>query len=264
MDKKIAALAQHPSKDNHDPVLDVEQVESMLNSYATEGTKIEYINPEDFKGAEVYFKLGEQEEFNGLHHALEIPALIRKTVWAEQNGYDAVFQISTFEPGVEESKLAVEIPVIGLFRTALHFAASLSRRIGVLVPLDNHVPLTWRTAQSHDMDKRITDIRSLGLYDNMAELIEQKDKIIENTVDAVDRLVDETNAESIIPLGGLVFPSVVDPAEVAKQVSVPVFNTYAIGVRFLEMCIDFGYTQSPATYPKGNLDSGDLGAYAFN
>lgn len=267
MVRKIAALSQNPGPDDEtkdiDTVLDVAKAESIMNNYGTEGTEIEYIQPDDFKGAEVFFKLGDQKEFNGLHHALEIPALIRKAVWAEENGYDGIFQVSTFEPGVEESKLAVEIPIIGLFRTALHAATSLARRVGVLVPLENHVPLTWRTAQSHGMANRITDIRSLGVYGTMDELEERKEELIQGTVEAIETHVDETGAEIIIPLGGLVFPLVVSPAELDERASVPVLNTYAIGIRFLEMCIDFGYTQSPATYPKGTLTSEDLESYAF-
>ena len=40
------------------------------------------------------------------------PALIRKIFWAQQNGYDAVIQSNTFDPGVEGGRLAVGIPII--------------------------------------------------------------------------------------------------------------------------------------------------------
>ena len=47
---------------------------------------------------------------------------------ADGNGYDAVIQSNTFDPGVEASRLAVRIPVIGLLRASLHFAASICDR----------------------------------------------------------------------------------------------------------------------------------------
>ena len=45
--------------------------------------------------------MGGQSILTGLHHAMATAALIRKTVWAQDNGYDAVIQSNTFDPGVE-------------------------------------------------------------------------------------------------------------------------------------------------------------------
>ena len=77
--------------------------------------------------------------------------------------------------------------------------------------------------------------------------------------DAVQRaLIDETRAEIILPLGGALIPYVVDPNDLAKATGVQVLNTKAIGIRFAEMCVAFGMTQSNLTYPRAKLSYDDF------
>ena len=61
-----------------------------------------------------------------------------------------------------------------------------------------------------------------------------------------------------MPLGGALIPYVVDPADLAKATGVQVLNTKVICIRFAEMCVTFGMTQSAITYPRGNLKSQDF------
>ena len=54
------------------------------------------------------------------------PQLSQVGETSEQNGYDAVISSNTFDPGVDGGRLAVGITVIGLCRTAMHAALTLS------------------------------------------------------------------------------------------------------------------------------------------
>src|SRR5690349_13965435 len=77
------------------------RTEALLNSYASPGTQIELRFPDDSPGARVYVSMGGQSVLTGLHHAMLTPALIKKIFWAQEQGYDAVIQSNTFDPGVE-------------------------------------------------------------------------------------------------------------------------------------------------------------------
>ncbi|HEU0061213.1 MAG TPA: hypothetical protein VFR19_15150, partial [Hyphomicrobiaceae bacterium] len=68
----------------------------------------------------------------------------------------------------------------------------------------------------------------------------------------------QTRAEILLPLGGAIIPYVVDPKDLAKAVGVQVLNTKAIGIRFAEMCVACGMTQSAMTYPKAKLSYEDF------
>lgn len=252
---RILLLNQAPRTPARGPAYEVEPIERLVNSYASPGTKIEIGFPENFAGAEVFHTLGAQSELNGLHHMIETPSIVRKIVWAAENGYDAVISSNTFDPGVDGGRLAVDIPVIGPLRTAMHAALTLADRVGITVPLASHLPYTRRILRSYGLESFVTGIKPIGVYGTDIKL--RKAEIFEITVKLIRSLIDE-GAEIIVPLGGALIPYVVDPADLAAATSVQVLNTKAICVRFAEMCVNFKMTQSALTYPRAKLTSEDF------
>ena len=232
-------------------VYDVPEIEKLLNSYASPGTRVEVHFTDDCEGSRIEEVLGNQMMLNGLDHILEAPAIIRKIVWASENGYDAVIQSNTFDPGVDGARLCVSIPVIGPFRTTIHVVANLVDRIGIIVPLAAHIPYTWRLLRTMGMDGFVTGIKTLAVYG--PDLKQRRQAITEQTAGLVRALVDETGAQGVLPLGGALIPYVVDPAEVQRMTNVQVFNTKAISIRFAEMCVALGLSHSQLTYPRGKL-----------
>ena len=101
-----------------------------------------------------------------------------------------------------------------------------------------------------------TGVRSLDIYG--ADVKERKQEITDKTAQLIRSLVNETGAQGVIPLGGALIPSVVDPADLQAITGVPVYNTKAISVRVAEMCVSLGLTQSPLTYPRGKLNYQDF------
>jgi Asp/Glu/hydantoin racemase len=250
---RILFLNQAPQKSAH---YDPSTIEAKLNSYASPGTKVEIGFPDDYEGSQVFEAIGSQSALNGLHHMMETPAIIRKIFWAAQNGYDAVIQSNTFDPGVDGGRLAVEIPVVGLLRTSMHAALTLADRVGITVPLSPHIPYTWRILRTLGLDRFVSDIRPIGVYGT--DIAKRKNEIFEITAKLIRGLIDETRAEIIVPLGGALIPYVVDPDDLAKATGVQVLNTKAIGIRFAEMCVTFGWTQSALTYPRAKLQYEDF------
>ncbi len=68
----------------------------------------------------------------------------------------------------------------------------------------------------------------------------------------------------MIPLGGALFPYIVSPAELEQEVGVPVLNTKSIGIRFAEMCVQFGMTHSHRTYPSQRLSYDNFTELAYS
>jgi Asp/Glu/hydantoin racemase len=250
---RICFLNQAPQRSaGYEP----NKIEALLNSYASPGTRVEIVFPDDYEGAQLYETIGAQSVLNGLHHMMETPAIVRKIFWAAQNGYDAVISSNTFDPGVDGGRLAVDIPVIGLLRTSMHAALTLADRVGITVPLAGHVPYTWRILRSYGLEKFVSDIRPLGIYGR--DIAQRKTEIFEITTKLIRGLIDETRAEIILPLGGALIPYVVDPSDLAQATGAQVLNTKAIGIRFAEMCVRFGMTQSALTYPRAKLTYEDF------
>ncbi|MGE5219993.1 MAG: aspartate/glutamate racemase family protein [Chloroflexota bacterium] len=219
----------------------------LLKSYASPETTFELAYPEDLGGGKVLSLLEERKALSGLHHILETPALVKKAVEAEQQGFDAVIQSNTFDPGVEASRLAVRIPVIGLLRASLHFTASLCDRFGLIVPLETHMPHTMRMVQTYGMADFVCGIRTVGLYDT-GDLSGYHDIVIERTL-AVGKELVQQGAQAIIPLGGKIYPYVVTPEELEPRLGVPVINTKAVGVSYAELMARNGISHSIKAYP---------------
>ena len=101
---RICFLNQAP---RHSAAYEAAKIEAQLNGYASPGTKIEIVFPDDYEGSQLYETIGSQSVLNGLHHMMETPGIVRKIFWASQNGYDAVISSNTFDPGVDGGRLAV-------------------------------------------------------------------------------------------------------------------------------------------------------------
>lgn len=255
---RILFLNQAPkSAKTGKPHYEVGKVETLLNSYASPGTKIELGFPDNFEGAHMIDALGGQSALNGLHHMMETPAIVRKIFWAAENGYDAVIQSNTFDPGVDGGRLAVNIPVIGLLRTTMHAALNLADKVGITVPLAPHVPYTKRILRAYGLEQFVAGMKPIGIYG--LDLDKRKDEIFDKTAALIRSLMDE-GAEIIIPLGGAIIPYVVDPLDLQRECGIQVLNTKAIGIRFAEMCVSLGMTQSPITYPRFRLKAEDFTA----
>ncbi len=243
---RIMFLNQAP-RDPRQSDDDVEAVRALVASYASPGTEIEVHFPDDYPGALVHKLQGRVQRTSGLHHAMEAPGLVRKAVWAAENGFDAVIQSNTFDPGVEASRLAVRIPVIGLLRTALHVGANLSDRIAVITPLKSDIASCRRTIAAYGMDHVIAAMTSLEIYSD--DLDARAEEIMERAVELIESLKRDHGAQCILPLGGKLIPYVVDPKRLETATGLPVLNTKAIGVRFAETCVSLGLTHAEAAYP---------------
>jgi Asp/Glu/hydantoin racemase len=154
----------------------------------------------------------------------------------------------------------VRIPVIGVFRTALHMATVLSNSIAIIVPLEDHIAYAWQIVHSYGMQGFVKDIAAIGLYDETAE--KRIDAIFARATEVMRATIKTSSAGCIIPLGGAVIPTLVSPKDLEREVGVAVLNTKAIGIRFAEMCVQLGMTQSAVNYPLAQLRYEDFTAFA--
>ena len=242
---KIMFLSYSPkgkSRDRYD-----DETRRQLQSYASPGTEIVLASPEDLGGGSIDKRLSEEIAINGLHHMLRVPALVKKIIEAEREGFDAVVQSNTYDPGVEQSRLAVRIPVVGLLRTACHVAACLAHRVGITILVEAMIPYTRSILRDYGVEPLITNIKALGMYETGD--LEKVREPIKKKVIALARELKAEGAEVVIPLGGRVFPGAISCEEIEAEAGIPVLNTKAIGIHFAEMLVRCRMSHSPLAYP---------------
>lgn len=239
-------ILNHQPKREGGPAYEA-RVAGLLQSYASPGTTVELHYPEDLGGTEVTGHLRKSQALAGLHHALEVPALVKKTIEAERLGFDAVVSSNTFDPGVEVARCAVRIPVIGVLRTACHFAATIGDRFGLIAPLDSHALYAQRIIENYGMGRFLTAIKAINTYET-GDLAAYHDVLLERMV-AVGRELIAGGAHAIIPLGGRLVPYVVAPLELEAELKVPVINTKLVGIRHAETLVLAKSSHSLKSYP---------------
>src|SRR6266496_5979298 len=236
----------HHSKREGTPEYEA-RILALVNSYASPATSVEIHYPENLGGTEVLSHLRKSQALAGLHHALEVPSLVKKTIEAEQLGYDAVVMSNTFDPGVEVARCAVRIPVIGVLRAACHFAATLCDRFGLIAPLDSHAVYAQRIIENYRMGRFVSGLKAINTYET-GDLSAHHDLLVERML-AVGKELIANGAQALIPLGARLVPYVVSPLELEAELKVPVINTKLVGIRHAETLVNGKTSHSVKSYP---------------
>ena len=139
-------------------------------------------------------------EFRGAHQT------IRNAIRAEKEGYDA-FVIGHFpDPGLQECRGAVDIPVIGLGEATLLHGCMLGRRIGLITINPVFVPIIEAQVIAYGLQQRVVGVTAIEAdVDRFMRAFEEP-KIEEQVRSEFEALVGPyvaAGADVIIPSGGM-------------------------------------------------------------
>lgn len=186
-----------------------------------------------------------------LHRALVAPAFARGALAAEEAGWDAVLPWGTLDLGVEEARHVVRIPVVGPGRNAVNVAASLVDRFGVMVYGSDQVPMFTKLVRGWGGESRMSGIAHVGM--RPLELVDRRDELRTRFVEEARRLVDDTGAELILPLGLSMVPVSLPAGELGEAIGAPVLDPLALAMRVAEALAATGFTNSRLAYPAATV-----------
>jgi allantoin racemase len=151
---------------------------------------------------------------------------------AEQEGYDAVIMHCCSDPGLEEARRRVSIPVIGPGEATLRAGAILGRRIGMTVPGTDSVAHHSEQVRELGLADRVVGVepinRPIGTYAG-----QDPKAMTDALVAAAERLVAR-GADVICPSGLAFIPVRVAADEVSERIGVPVLDPALLAVRSAE------------------------------
>src|ERR1041384_4981116 len=128
---------------------------------------------------------------------LVAPALIDSFKRAEKEGYDAVVPLGTLDLGVDGGKAAVDIPVIGPTEAALHIAALVGDRFGLIVYHQRQMPFLRAIVRRYGMERHVVDFGVTGF--DLPDLAAHQEEMVENFVNEAKRLIG-FGGQVIIPM----------------------------------------------------------------
>lgn len=181
--------------------------------------------------------------------ALAVPDTVAKIVEAEKDGVDAVISDCMGDPGVEEGREMVSIPVIGPAETSLHIAAMLGHRFSVVTVLDRLIPFFDHHASKTGLTEHMASVRSVNIP--VLELDDQA-RLLKALIDESVKAVREDGAHVIIfgctGLAGLA-KGVEEGLREQGISDVPVIDPAILAVKIAEALVEMGLSHSKRTYP---------------
>lgn len=166
-------------------------------------------------------------------------AFIRNTIAARAQGYDCV-AISHFQDaGLAEAKSVVDIPVLGLGETTLHFACTLGRKIGLVTINPTFVPWHQDQVDRYGLSSRVVGVRAVDakvsdFMDAFAGAKAYKALAAKFERECVALL--DAGADVIVPAGGL--PMLLFGAKHAAQLrGAPIIDGLAVLAKQAEAAV---------------------------
>jgi len=169
--------------------------------------------------------------------SLHVQFILDNALRAEAEGYDAFAVGSVQDPGLEEARSLVDIPVVGYGEAAMHFACLLGGRFSVIAfqpgfdqILDLHIRrlgLAERAIPTTLMDAGFADV-SKGL--------EEPTRLVAQFTEAARRAI-RLGAEALIP-GQLYLSEAIARAGVTRIDEVPIVDGLAATLKMAEAMAD--------------------------
>lgn len=158
---------------------------------------------------------------------------LEKVVEADRSGYDAVIIGCFDDPGLQEARELVSIPVIGPGETCMHIASMLGHKFSIvtvkkeaLARLEGHVFM-------YGLEKKLASFRFINI--GVLEMEKEPEKTLDAILRESKKAIKEDDAEVII-LGCTVETGFMD--RLIKELNVPVIDVTVVSFKFAEMLAD--------------------------
>ncbi|MBI1733661.1 MAG: aspartate/glutamate racemase family protein [Candidatus Rokubacteria bacterium] len=178
--------------------------------------------------------------------ALVVPELCDAVRRAQQDGFHAVIIGCFSDPGLEALRELTAIPIVGPGSAALHVAAQLGTRIGVISPLDGAPGRVAARFRALGLGELLGSVRSVGMP--VLDVARNREPVLDR-LEEVGRAAMREDRADVLVLGcmSMGFLGITD--ELTKRLEIPVVNPVTAALKTAEMVVSMGLAHSKAAYP---------------
>ncbi len=170
--------------------------------------------------------------------SLHIQHILDNALRAEAEGYDVFAVGSVQDPGLEEARSLLDIPVVGYGEAAMHFACALGSRFVVLAFRDGFDQIMDLRIQRLGLAARALPTMLMDADFNAVGRAQQEPaQLVERFHDTARQAIRQ-GAEAIIP-GQLYLSEAVARAGVTRIDEVPIVDALAATLKMAEAMADF-------------------------
>ena len=195
---------------------------------------------------------GEYVKYSGQGNHLKVAQIVENAIRAEREGYDAVALSVFLDPGLEDARSLLNIPVVSALETALEVASKLGRSFALITRAKWMNPRVAALVRQYRYDDRVAALTSLDFPMRLDEL----DAVCAAPGEFIDRFVRQASAlirsgvDVIIPAEGLL-NTVLVRSGVREIEGVPVLDSYGALLAHAEMLVRIRRCSGPTTTPDG-------------
>ncbi len=177
-----------------------------------------------------------------------LPEILDRICRCEADGADAIVIDCMDDPGVEEARRLVRIPVIGPGQAALHLAGLLGYRFSILYPLEQTRFIENVVERSGLRDSMV----SVRIIDCGLDGFDDRGVALESLLAAARAAIREDGAHVIVPACTLTSGLTADLALALQNegAGVPVIDGPAAAVQLAETLVTMALSHSRASYPQ--------------
>jgi allantoin racemase len=174
---------------------------------------------------------------------LYVPKIVEAVREAEHEGYDAVLLDCFLNPGLEEAREAVKIPVVGAGQASMLLASTLGHSFAVVSTISNGIVPAKDLAKLYGVYDKVVSWRSAEISVQEMHKISE-DEIIEAIFKEAKEAVERDGAEVVV-LGCSGIPSI----DLQEKLGVPVIDSGIVGFKTAELMADL-YLKVGLTHSK--------------
>jgi len=133
---------------------------------------------------------------NAQDEAKAIPSILKAIQDSADEGADAAIVYCFGEPGVEQAKSRVSIPVFGIASPAMHMASQLGCRFSVIASMQAHCPLINALAERFGLITRMSDPVSINISPN--ELINNDELLFVRVTEVIKQCFEKDHVNVFV------------------------------------------------------------------
>jgi len=178
---------------------------------------------------------------------------IDRVLWAEKQGYDAVFISCMLDIGMYECRELVDIPVTGPLESSALMACAMGRRYSILSVDYQDGQMMKMVLDMYGLSGKLTSIRPFDIDANdLYPGRSTPDEVVRKIVRAARRCVEQDGAEVLIPgctLAGSVLTKFLEDPQ--NSLGAPMLDGMMTGFKMAEMMVDLRRAGVPIISRRG-------------
>ena len=181
---------------------------------------------------------------------------IDRVLWAEKQGYDAVFISCMLDIGMYECRELVDIPVTGTLESSVLMAYAMGRKYSILSVDYQDGQMMKMVLDMYGLSGKLASIRPFDIdADDLYPDRTPPDQVVEQIVRAARRCVEQDGAEVLIPgctlAGSVLTKFLADPQ---NSLGAPMVDGMLTGFKMAEMMADLHKAGVPTVSRRGYFE----------